>query len=126
MRGLRLLGLLACLAACARPPEPPAPVPPAPAAEPSKPSLPAEPPAAAPPARGPACGLAACAAGEFCEDLFKGHRVDDRGRPLERKKCVPLPEECRAAPTCACVRKHVHATRCSDSGGLVTLDDYPR
>ena len=28
----------------------------------------------------------------MCEDRFKGHDIDDQGRPLERKKCMPLPD----------------------------------
>ena len=71
------------------------------------------------------CGSQTCAAGELCEDLYKGHRVDDEGRPLDHVQCVPLPDACRSTPTCACVRKYLAATHCDD-GVPVRIDDYPR
>lgn len=71
------------------------------------------------------CGSEICAADQFCEDLYKGHSLDARGRPIERKKCMPLPENCRAKPTCACVTKQVASTHCSDEGGHVYVNDYP-
>lgn len=72
------------------------------------------------------CGGATCATGEMCESRFKGHDVDDEGRPLDRTKCVPLPAPCQTAPTCACVAAHVSATHCTDDGGHVRIDDFPR
>ena len=72
------------------------------------------------------CGAAVCGALEFCEERFKGHAADEQGRPLQRKKCMPLPAKCRTTPTCACVTQHVSATHCVDKPGGVHLDDYPR
>lgn len=77
------------------------------------------------PAKELTCGAQQCGANEFCEDRYKGHATDAKGRPLKHKQCMPLPAECRAAPTCACVKKHVSFRHCSDEGGRVTLDDYP-
>lgn len=74
----------------------------------------------------PACGGQRCTATQFCEDRYKGHAVDDEGRPLARKRCMPLPRACRDAPSCACVRRTIAATRCRMIGGQVFLDDYPR
>jgi len=71
------------------------------------------------------CGSETCALDQFCEDLYKGHDSDVRGRPLHHRKCMPLPEPCRAAPSCACVTKQVAATHCSEKSGRVYLDDYP-
>jgi hypothetical protein len=71
------------------------------------------------------CGSETCAPDQFCEDLYKGHAADARGRPLDRKKCMPLPESCKAKPTCACVTKQVASTHCTDDGGRVNLNDYP-
>ena len=71
------------------------------------------------------CGGKNCAVGEFCEDRFKGHAVDDQGRPLDRQKCIPLPDKCRIKPSCECVTRHVAAKRCSDENGRVRLNDYP-
>ena len=87
-------------------------------------AAPAAPSAAAPSAAQP-CGSRTCAAGELCEDLYKGHRVDAEGRPLDHVQCVPLPDACRTAPTCACVTKYLAATHCDD-GVPVRIDDYPR
>ncbi len=72
-----------------------------------------------------ACGSVVCAPGQFCEDLYKGHALDVRGRPLDRKKCVPLPDSCKATPTCACVTKQIASTHCTDDGGHVYVNDYP-
>gem|GEM_PF-6460874 len=72
------------------------------------------------------CGDAVCPVGQFCETRFKGHSVDDEGRPLERTKCMPLPAPCRAKPSCVCVKKHVSLTRCSETGGRIYTSDYPR
>jgi hypothetical protein len=87
----------------------------------------ASPPAAPAPPAPPAqpCGSRTCAADELCEDLYKGHRVDAEGRPLDHVQCVPLPDACRAAPTCACVTRYLAATHCDD-GVPVRIDDYPR
>ena len=71
------------------------------------------------------CGSEICAADQFCEDLYKGHAVDARGRPIDRKKCMPLPETCKAKPACACVTKQVASTHCTDDGGHVYVNDYP-
>jgi hypothetical protein len=71
------------------------------------------------------CGSETCTPDQFCEDLYKGHAADARGRPLDRKKCMPLPESCKAKPTCACVTKQVASTHCTDDGGRVNLNDYP-
>lgn len=71
------------------------------------------------------CGGAACAADQFCEERFKGHATDEQGRPLQHAQCMPVPDECRATPTCACITQRVSATHCDDSGGRVHLDDYP-
>src|SRR6185369_13824941 len=60
------------------------------------------------------CGSETCTPDQFCEDLYKGHAADARGRPLDRKKCMPLPESCKAKPTCACVTKQVASTHCTD------------
>jgi hypothetical protein len=95
-----------------------APVAPAPAASQPVASQPA--PAGAQP-----CGSRICAAGELCEDLYKGHRVDAEGRPLDHAQCVPFPDACRTTPTCACVTKYLAATHCDD-GIPVRIDDYPR
>lgn len=96
-------------------------------AAPAPPSNPATAPAAdAATAKPFTCGAASCGAGEMCEDRFKGHDIDDQGRPLERKKCMPLPDACRAEPTCDCVVHHVSATHCADDGAQVRIDDYPR
>jgi hypothetical protein len=73
----------------------------------------------------PRCGRAACGAGEFCEERFKGHDLDAKGRPLHQKKCMPLPARCRDKPTCACVTTYVAATHCDETGGLVHTSDYP-
>jgi hypothetical protein len=72
------------------------------------------------------CGSQVCGADQLCEDLYKGHAVDARGRPLDRKKCVPLPEACKATPTCACVTQQLASTHCTDAGGHVYVNDYPR
>lgn len=112
----RLIGALAATAllaaACARsgPLPPPA----------------SAPPATVPAAQAPPCGRRSCTAGEFCEERFKGHAQDEMGRPLEREKCMPLPDACRDDRSCACVTRHVSARRCTDEGGRVRLDDYPR
>jgi hypothetical protein len=71
------------------------------------------------------CGSEICALDQFCEDLYKGHDADARGRPLHRKKCMPLPDSCKAKPTCACVTKQVASTHCTDEGGRVYVNDYP-
>lgn len=71
------------------------------------------------------CGSVTCELDQFCEDLFKGHALDARGRPLDRKKCMPLPDSCKAKPTCACVTKQVASTHCTDAGGRVYVNDYP-
>jgi hypothetical protein len=78
-----------------------------------------------PPKRELACGAQKCGADEYCDDRYKGHATDEKGRPLKQKQCMPLPAECRARPTCACVKKHVSFRRCSDQGGRVSVDDYP-
>jgi hypothetical protein len=62
---------------------------------------------------------------QLCEDLYKGHALDARGRPLDRKKCMPLPDSCKAKPTCACVTKQVASTHCTDEAGHVYVNDYP-
>jgi hypothetical protein len=72
-----------------------------------------------------ACGMQVCTSDQFCEDLYKGHALDARGRPLDRKKCVPLPDSCKAKPTCACVTKQVASTHCTAEGGHVYINDYP-
>jgi hypothetical protein len=72
-----------------------------------------------------ACGTQICAPDQFCEDLYKGHALDARGRPLDRKKCLPLPDRCKATPTCACVTQQVASTHCTDDGGHVYVNDYP-
>lgn len=72
------------------------------------------------------CGGASCADGEFCEERYKGHRIDDQGRPLERKKCMPLPAPCRSRPSCDCVREHVSFKHCREQNGRIHTDDYPR
>ena len=71
------------------------------------------------------CGTRVCTSDELCEDLYKGHALDARGRPIDRKKCVPIPASCKAEPTCACITKQVASTHCKDDGGPVYLDDYP-
>ena len=71
------------------------------------------------------CGSEVCALDQFCEDLYKGHALDARGRPLQRQKCMPIPESCKALPTCACVTKHVAATHCKEDVGRVYVNDYP-
>jgi hypothetical protein len=71
------------------------------------------------------CGTQVCAADQFCEDLYRGHALDARGRPLDRKKCVPLPDGCKAKPTCACVTRQVASAHCTDEGGHVYINDYP-
>jgi hypothetical protein len=62
---------------------------------------------------------------QSCEDLYKGHALDARGRPLDRKKCMPLPDSCKAQPTCTCVTKQVASTHCTDESGHVYVNDYP-
>ena len=127
-RGAALV--LALLCACGAEPAKP----PAVAASPSaSPAVPASPPpqGAAPASADPdeeapgSCGSEICALDQFCEDLYKGHDADARGRPLNRKKCMPLPDACRANLTCACVTKHVASTHCTDDGGRVYVNDYP-
>lgn len=71
------------------------------------------------------CGSEICAPDQFCEDLYKGHALDARGRPIDRKKCMPLPESCKSKPTCACVTKQVASTHCTDEAGHVYVNDYP-
>jgi hypothetical protein len=71
------------------------------------------------------CGSEICALDQFCEDLYKGHDADARGRPLNRKKCMPLPDACKVKLTCACVTQHVASTHCTDEGGRVYVNDYP-
>ncbi len=73
-----------------------------------------------------ACGASECGADEYCDERFKGHARDRNGRALQRKKCLPLPEPCRAAPTCECVTQHVSATGCTEKDGRVHTSDYPR
>ena len=51
--------------------------------------------------------------------------ADAAGRALDHVQCVPLPDACRTAPTCACVTKYLAATHCDD-GVPVRIDDYPR
>ena len=90
--------------------------------------LPSPAPLGSPTSRGVAplaCGGETCRTDQFCEDRFKGHDVDDEGRPLDQRKCMALPDSCRATPTCACVTQHVAATHCSDHDGKVEVDDYP-
>src|SRR5688572_268366 len=103
-------------------------------AESSKPPTTAAPPTASPiaavtddaDADAPGtCGSEICGLDQFCEDLYKGHDADARGRPLNRKKCMPLPESCKARPTCACVTQLVASTHCTDEGGRVYVNDYP-
>ena len=72
------------------------------------------------------CGGETCRPGQFCEDRYKGHAIDDEGRPLDQIKCVPLPKQCRKDATCSCVTKHLATTSCTDTGGLVRTGDYPR
>lgn len=91
---------------------------PAPVASPSAPSQPS-------PTAAQSCGSRTCAAGELCEDLYKGHGLDAEGRPLGHLQCVPLPDACRSTPTCACVTQQLAATHCDDDGGHVRIDDYP-
>lgn len=38
---------------------------------------------------------------------------------------MPLPKPCVAAPSCACVRKHVSLRHCREVGGNIFTDDYP-
>lgn len=71
------------------------------------------------------CGAQVCTADQFCEDLYKGHALDARGRPIDRKKCMPLPDSCKAKPSCTCVAPQVASTHCSDEGGHVYINDYP-
>ena len=72
-----------------------------------------------------ACGTQVCTPDQFCEDLYKGHALDARGRPLDRKKCMPLPDSCKPKPTCACVTRQVASSHCTDDGGRVYVNDYP-
>ncbi|MFO0575138.1 MAG: hypothetical protein U1A78_14205 [Polyangia bacterium] len=72
------------------------------------------------------CGSRACGADELCADRRKGHRVDEQGRPLEHRACEPIPRECRADRSCACVRRHTAASRCDVTDGRIEIDDYPR
>lgn len=71
------------------------------------------------------CGGTVCPDNHFCETRFKGHRLSSDGRPLERTKCMALPTQCRANPTCACVKKSISFTRCTEADGLVSTSDYP-
>jgi hypothetical protein len=71
------------------------------------------------------CGTQVCASDQFCEDLYKGHALDARGRPTDRKKCMPLPDSCKAKPSCACVTPQMASTHCTDDGGHVYVSDYP-
>jgi hypothetical protein len=123
LRGAVLV--LAMLSGCggreAEPAKPPAGAA-APAAASASPTVPAADPDDDAPGT---CGSETCAPDQLCEDLYKGHAADARGRPLQRKKCMPLPESCKAKPTCACVTKQVASTHCTDEGGRVSLDDYP-
>ena len=121
--------ILALLCACGAEPAKP----PAVAASPTAPtaSAPASPTPPAPSSASPdeeapgTCGSETCALDQFCEDLYKGHDADARGRPLNRKKCMPLPDPCKVNLTCACVTKHVASTHCTDEGGRVYVNDYP-
>jgi hypothetical protein len=130
---------LALLCACgAEPAKPPA-VAASPTASPAPSAASPAQAAASPPAQGSAtpasadpdeeapgtCGSETCALDQFCEDLYKGHDADARGRPLNRKKCMPLPDACKAKPTCACVAQQVASTHCTDEGGRVYVNDYP-
>lgn len=72
------------------------------------------------------CGLAPCGPDELCADRRKGHRVDDEGRPLEHRKCEPIPKECLADRSCACLKRHTAVSRCDLSDGRIEIDDYPR
>lgn len=129
--------LCGCGAEPAKPPagagSPAATAPPAPATSPPEASAPqagsqgssAAPDPADPDDAPGACGAEICTPDQFCEDLYKGHALDARGRPLDRKKCMPLPESCKAKPTCACVTKQVASTHCTDAGGRVYVNDYP-
>jgi hypothetical protein len=128
--------VLAMLCACGAEPAKPPTVAASPTAAPATPpTAPAASPAsggsAAPASDDPddeapgTCGSETCELDQFCEDLYKGHDADARGRPLNRKKCMPLPDPCKAKPTCACVTKHVASTHCTDEGGRVYLNDYP-
>ncbi len=72
------------------------------------------------------CGAAECGADEYCDERFKGHASDEQGRPLQRMKCLSLPEACRAERTCACVTQYVSATGCTDDDGRIRTNDYPR
>jgi len=72
------------------------------------------------------CGGNTCVAGQFCEERRKGHAVDDRGRPLQKKKCMALPKPCVAAPSCACVKAHISFKHCRVDAGNVFTDDYRR
>jgi hypothetical protein len=125
-----ILAALAIAGACHTDPASPAGAPAAPTPVASQPVA-SQPVASQPVASQPVpagvqpCGSRTCAAGELCEDLYKGHRVDAEGRPLDHVQCVPLPDACRSTPTCACVRKYLAATHCDD-GVPVRIDDYPR
>lgn len=72
------------------------------------------------------CGIETCSDEQICEGRYKGHSIDSRGRPLERQKCMPLPDQCRTTPSCECVTRVVAAQHCDDQDGHVRLDDYPR
>jgi hypothetical protein len=133
-RALRVALVLAMLCGCgAEPSKPPAvtassSAAPAARAAPaaSTPEGPAAPASADPDDEPPGtCGSEICGLDQLCEDLYKGHDADARGRPLHRKKCMPLPDACKAKPTCACVTKHVASTHCTDEGGRVYVNDYP-
>mgnify|MGYP000154953078 CR=1 FL=1 len=77
--------------------------------------------------RGPRpCGDRPCGPEELCADRRKGHRVDEEGRPLEHRKCEPIPKACLTDRSCACIRRHTAASGCSVGDGRIQIDDYPR
>lgn len=71
------------------------------------------------------CGDATCKVGELCEAISPGVPTPDGGTPKDSTSCIPLPADCVATPTCACVKAKIGAScasdRCTDDGGRVQL-----
>lgn len=77
-----------------------------------------------------ACGPElTCAGSEYCIDQPPGIYVPDAGPLADSFACIPIPSNCAAGPTCACVEAAPDpceglpvATCTQDAAGSVTLD----
>jgi hypothetical protein len=60
-----------------------------------------------------ACGTTTCAPGEYCTMASGGAQPPDGGSNVSYG-CTPIPSDCTATPTCACLGARTNSCMCRD------------